>query len=245
MRAEDNIFFPLVVVTDNWLQRLLVWTPGQTDLIKTVALILMVADHTGLLFGLDNDVLRLLGRGAFPLFGLVWAMNLARHPRIRQSSLNRLWVWAVVAQVGWILAGLQPYEGNILFAFAVSGQSLALMQQHGPRVWPLSLGLVLAWLPFSDGSYGLAGIMMLLLACGVCMTARRTTRTGLACCLALVILALNAGDGAAMMMVGLVIPGVTLTVLSRTCRLVARFWPREFFPLFYTVHLAALGLIAM
>jgi hypothetical protein len=92
-------------------------------------------------------------------------MNLARHPRIRQSSLNRLWVWAVVAQGGRILAGLQPYEGNILFAFAVSGQALALMQQHGPRVWPLSLGLVLAWLPFSDGSYGLAGIMMLLCGC--------------------------------------------------------------------------------
>jgi hypothetical protein len=58
-------------------------------------------------------------------------------------------------------------------------------------------------------------------------------------------LALNAGDGAVMVMAGLVIPGITLTVLSRSCRLVARFWPRDFFPLFYTVHLAVLGLIAM
>lgn len=244
MRAEDNVFFPLVVVTDNWLQRLLVWTPGQTDLIKTVALLLMVADHISLMFWPDNDALRLPGRGAFPLFGLVWAMNLSRHERIRQSSVNRLWTWAVAAQGGWVLAGMQPYEGNILFAFAVSGQALALMQQYGPRVWPLSLGLVLAWLPFSDGSYGLAGIMMLLLACGAGMAVRRTTRTGLACCLALVMLALNAGDGAAMVMAGLVIPGVTLT-LSRSCRLAARFWPRDFFPLFYTVHLAVLGLIAM
>ncbi len=245
MRAEDNPFFSLVVVADCWLQRLLIWTPGQTDLIKTVALVLMVADHVSLLFGLNSEWLRLAGRGAFPLFGLVWAMNLARHPTVRQRSLNRLWLWAVVAQGGWILAGLRPDAGNILFAFAVSGQALRLMQKHGPRVWPLSLMLVLVWLPFSAGSYGLAGVLMLLLACGVFMTARRTTRTGLACCLALTMLALNAGDGAAMSIAGLIIPGVVLTVLSRTCRLVPRFWPREFFPLFYAAHLAVLGLIAL
>lgn len=172
-------------------------------------------------------------------------MNLARRPAVRQRSLNRLWLWAVVAQGGWILAGLRPDAGNILFAFAVSGQALRLMQAHGPQAWPLSLMLVLVWLPFSGASYGIAGVMMLLLACGVFMAGRRTTRTGLACCLALTMLALNAGDGTAMAVAGLIIPGVTLTVLSRTCSLVPRFWPREFFPLFYAVHLAALGLIAM
>lgn len=67
MRAENHPLFPLVVVADCWLQRLLVWTPGQTDLIKTVALLLMVADHISMLCGLDNDWLRLAGRGAFPL----------------------------------------------------------------------------------------------------------------------------------------------------------------------------------
>ncbi len=219
MRAENHPLFPLVVVADCWLQRLLVWTPGQTDLIKTVALLLMVADHISMLCGLDNDWLRLAGRGAFPLFGLVWAMNLARHPRIQQRALNRLWGWAVVAQGGWILAGL--------------------------RAWPLSLMLVLAWLPFSAGSYGLAGVVMLMLACGVCMTGRRTTRMGLALCLALAILALNVADSAAFAIAGLVIPGITLTVLSRTCTLVPRFWPREFFPLFYAVHLAVIGLMVM
>jgi len=245
MRAEDRTLFPLVVVADCWLQRLLIWTPGQTDLIKTVALLLMVADHISLVFGLDCAGLRLAGRGAFPLFGLVWAMNLARYPCIRQRSLNRLWGWAVVAQGGWILAGLRPDMGNILFAFAFTGQAVKLIQTHGPSVWPLSLALVLGWLPFSDGSYGLAGVMMLLLAYGVFMSARRTTRTGLAGCLALTVLALNIADGTAFAVAGLIIPGLTLMVLSQTCRLVPRFWPREFFPLFYAVHLAVLGLVAM
>ena len=67
----------------------------------------------------------------------------------------------------------------------------------------------------------------------------------LALCLALAILALNAADSPAFAIAGLVIPGVTLTVLSRTCCRVPRFWPREFFPLFYAVHLAVIGLMVM
>jgi hypothetical protein len=51
--------------TDSWLQRLLTWTPGQTDMIKTVALVLMVTDHTGLLLAGNNEVMRLLGRVVF------------------------------------------------------------------------------------------------------------------------------------------------------------------------------------
>lgn len=244
MRTEEHPLFPLVVVADCWLQRLVIWTPGQMDLIKTVALVLMVADHIVLIFGLDNEWLRLAGRGAFPLFSLVWAMNMAKRPRIRQSSLNRLWGWAIVAQLGWAMGGLRADEGNILFAFAVSGQALWLMQHHGSKMWPFSLMLVLVWLPFSGGSFGLPGVMTLMLAYGVFMSARRTTRTGLACCLAIGILSLNA-NSIAFAVAGLVIPGITLTVLSRSCRLVPRFWPREFFPLFYASHLAVLGLMAM
>lgn len=245
MRTEQHPLFPLVVVVDCWLQRLVIWTPGQMDLIKTVALLFMVADHLSLLTGLNNEWLRLAGRGAFPLFGLVWAMNLAKHPRIRQASLKRLWIWAVVAQGGWGLSGLRPDEGNILFAFAVTGQALWLIQQRGPEAWPLSLMLILAWLPFSGASFGFPGILMLILACGVFMSTRRTTRTGLAAALAITLLCLNIGHSAAFAISGLVIPGLTLTILSRTGREVPRFWPREFFPWFYTVHLAVLGLIAM
>ncbi len=35
----------LAARTDTWLQSLLVWSPGQRDIIKTVALVLMVLDH--------------------------------------------------------------------------------------------------------------------------------------------------------------------------------------------------------
>ena len=61
MRAQHT--FP--GATDRWLHRLLTWAPGQTDMIKTVALVLMVTDHTGLLLAGNNEVMRLLGRGCF------------------------------------------------------------------------------------------------------------------------------------------------------------------------------------
>ncbi|VFS91415.1 conjugal transfer pilus acetylation protein TraX [Raoultella planticola] len=50
---------------DRWLQALLTWTPGQTDMIKTVALVLMVTDHAGLLLAHNNEIMRLLGGDVF------------------------------------------------------------------------------------------------------------------------------------------------------------------------------------
>ncbi|RZY29292.1 hypothetical protein EXX37_19900, partial [Escherichia coli] len=49
----------LVARTDTWLQSLLVWSPGQRDIIKTVALVLMV---------LDGTVAKLAMRQPFVLF---------------------------------------------------------------------------------------------------------------------------------------------------------------------------------
>lgn len=161
MRAQHT--FP--GATDSWLQRLLTWTPGQTDMIKTVALVLMVTDHTGLLLAGNNEVMRLLGRGCFPLFGLAWGMNLARHAEIRQSQLNSLWGWALVAQVSFMLIGYPWYTGNILFAFAVTGQVLRWVSQPSWYYTLPAAGLLVTWIPLSTGSYGMAGVGMLTASC--------------------------------------------------------------------------------
>ncbi|HHP2209339.1 TPA: type-F conjugative transfer system pilin acetylase TraX, partial [Klebsiella pneumoniae] len=134
---------------DRWLQALLIWTPGQTDMIKTVALVLMVTDHAGLLLVHNNEIMRLLGRGCFPLFGLAWGMNLARHAEIRQSQLNSLWGWALVAQVSFMLIGYPWYTGNILFAFAVTGQVLRWVSQPSWYYTLPAAGLLVAWIPLS------------------------------------------------------------------------------------------------
>lgn len=135
MRAQHT--FP--DATDSWLQRLLTWTPGQTDMIKTVALVLMVTDHTGLLLAGNNEVMRLLGRGCFPLFGLAWGMNLARHAEIRQSQLNNLWGWALVAQVSFMLIGYVVYrEYSVCLCRYGPGPAVgqpAVLVLHPPGGW--------------------------------------------------------------------------------------------------------------
>uniref|UniRef100_UPI0009083043 type-F conjugative transfer system pilin acetylase TraX n=1 Tax=Escherichia coli TaxID=562 RepID=UPI0009083043 len=105
----------LAARTDTWLQSFLVWSPGQRDIIKTVALVLMVLDHINLIFQLKQEWMFLAGRGAFPLFALVWGLNLSRHANIRQPAINRLWGWGIIAQFAYYLAAV------ILFNIVVIG----------------------------------------------------------------------------------------------------------------------------
>lgn len=101
----------LAARTDTWLQSFLVWSPGQRDIIKTVALVLMVLDHINLIFQLKQEWMFLVGRGAFPLFALVWGLNLSRHAHIRQPAINRLWGWGIIAQFAYYLAGFPGMRG--------------------------------------------------------------------------------------------------------------------------------------
>ncbi|EPF4824238.1 type-F conjugative transfer system pilin acetylase TraX [Escherichia albertii] len=212
----------LAARTDTWLQSLLVWSPGQRDIIKTVALVLMVLDHANRILHLDQSWMFLVGRGAFPLFALVWGLNLSRHAHIRQSAINRLWGWAVFSQFWYYFAGFPWYEGNILFAFAVAAQVLTWCEM---RSWWRSAGTMLllaVWLPFSGTSYGIAGLLMLA-----------------------VIPALNLASSDAAAVAGLVMTVVTVGLVSCSGKSLPRFWPGDFFPTFYACHLAVLGVLAL
>ena len=104
------------------LQSLLVWSPGQRDIIKTVALVLMVLDHANRILHLDQSWMFLVGRGAFPLLPWCGAESVPSYA-YPAGAINRLWGWAVIAQFAYYLAGFPWYEGNILFAFAVAAQN--------------------------------------------------------------------------------------------------------------------------
>lgn len=232
-----------VSAADRWLKALLAWTPGQTDIIKTVALVLMVIDHTGLLLAHNNELMRLLGRGCFPLFGLVWGMNLARHGEIRQSQLNSLWGWALVAQVSFMLIGYPWYTGNILFAFAVTGQ---MLRWFSLPFWYCTLpavGLLITWMPLSAGSYGMAGVGMLTASWLLCRAQHATERLSYGALWAIMVLLMNIND-VSESVAGLAIALLVLMVCSSVGGEIKRFWPRHFFVMFYAVHLAVLGIVA-
>lgn len=225
------------------LQRLLVWSPGQRDIIKTVALLLMVADHANRILQLNQEWMLLAGRGAFPLFALVWGQNLSRHADIRQASVNRLWGLAVIAQAGYVLAGFPWYEGNILFAFAVAAQAMKWGALLSPSRAVAAVILPVAWMPLSASSYGFAGLLMLVISYQL-YRAGLTARLFLAVCLVPVTLALNLSVSGTAALAGLLLTVITAGLVSLTGKSLPRFWPPDFFPVFYTCHLAALGILA-
>lgn len=225
--------------------RRLVWSPGQRDVIKTVALLLMVADHVNRILHLNQTWLFLAGRGAFPLFALVWGLNLSRHTHIRQSAINRLWGWAVIAQSGYFLAGFPWYEGNILFAFAVAAQVLKWCEQRSSFCTVAALLLLTAWIPLSGTSYGIAGLLLLVICYRLYRAADTEERLALAASLVVAVPALNLVTSDAAAVAGLLMTGLTVWLVSLTGKSLPRFWPADFFPVFYTCHLAALGILAL
>lgn len=235
----------LAARTDTWLQSLLVWSPGQRDIIKTVALVLMVLDHANRILHLDQMWMFLAGRGAFPLFALVWGLNLSRHAHIRQVAINRLWGWAMIAQFAYYLAGFPWYEGNILFAFAVAAQVLTWCETRSGWRTAAAILLMALWGPLSGTSYGIAGLLMLAVSHRLYRAEDRTERLALVACLLAVIPALNLASSDVAAVAGLVMTVLTVGLVSCTGKSLPRFWPGDFFPTFYACHLAVLGVLAL
>ena len=108
--------------------------PLQRDVIKIIAFLAMVADHVATATGVGSPWLNLVGRCAFLLFALVCGCNLmGKTPR--QSTLNRLWLMALLAQPAFWLAfrgaGNQWWQLNILFCFALVLQLWRFVQNPG------------------------------------------------------------------------------------------------------------------
>jgi hypothetical protein len=132
------------------------WLPAN-DLIKVVAMILMVIDHVAWAFSRHPDVWRALGRGSFPLFAalLVVGMRRTRDPR---RYLMRLTLFALISQYPFALC----FEGlNIGFTLAVGGLALYagedFLERNRQAGHPLR-----GWLGWS-AAMGAAGIVTSLL----------------------------------------------------------------------------------
>lgn len=241
------------------------FTPLQQDVLKFLALVLMVFDHANRALGLHEPVLLLLGRGAFPLFALIWGYNLAKKPVV-QVQATRLWLWAFLAQPGYALVmrhdGLAFPDPNILFLFAVVTQALALMHLPARKGYP-NMGmagalLLVLWSVYgaTPGTYGMEGTLLLLASYGLCITLPAYAThdwpvRGLSIVAwPLLALDLNAEQGLTMMLAGLLLPTLLILsslplVLSHTTINGRRLLLRGFFLQAYVAHLLVLGLAGL
>lgn len=199
----------------------------QRDVIRMVAFVAMVGDHIATAFQLDMPLLNMLGRCAFPLFALVSGCNLAGKT-LRQHSLNRLWLMALLAQPGYWLAfrdvGLAWWQLNILFTFAVVMQVALFLQSATAHNGVAVFTALMGYIPFSSASYGIPGLLMLAGA--------------------LLVALLNARHGDVMMLSGVFL---TLTVLFCVYGLVPasaeRLQAGRWFAPAYAFHLLCVGFL--
>ncbi|HAX5210493.1 TPA: type-F conjugative transfer system pilin acetylase TraX [Escherichia coli] len=218
----------------------------QRDVIRMVAFVAMVGDHIATAFQLDMPLLNMAGRCAFPLFALVSGCNMAGK-KLRQHSLNRLWLMALLAQPGYWLAfrdaGLLWWQLNILFAFAVVMQVACFFQAatmlNGIAVFTVLVG----YIPLSSASYGILGLLMLAGAVLIWQS-RDTLRLFLFAVWLLLVALLNVRHGDIMMLSGVLL---TLAVLFCVHGMVPasaeRLQVGRWFAPAYVIHLLFIGVL--
>lgn len=218
----------------------------QRDVIRTVAFLAMVGDHLATAFQADLPLLNMTGRCAFPLFALVSGCNLAGRT-IKQRSLNRLWLIALLAQPGYWLAfrdaGLVWWQMNILFSFVVVMQVVRFLQAATALNGLAAFMALVGYLPLSSASYGIPGLLMLAGALLVWQV-RDSLRPAVFAVWLLLVALLNARHGDVMMLSGVL---CTMAVLFCVYCLVPAFGRRlqagQWFAPGYALHLLLIALL--
>lgn len=141
--------------------------PLQIDVLKLIACICMLIDHINTcLYDRASVWAWLIGRLAFPLFGLTFVLTLKAHKAM--ATARRLFIWAICTQPVYALAfantGFSPWwAGNILFSFAAVAYLVALAQARSPA--NIAKGLVVfavASIIQAPSSFGVAGLVFML-----------------------------------------------------------------------------------
>lgn len=162
-RALINLAVP---VTDAIRATLLPRHPQQIDALKVIACACMLVDHLNTcLFDRASVLAYLVGRLAFPLFGLAFALTL--NPQKALQTAKRLAIAGAAIQPIYALAfqnsGFSPWwAGNILFSFAAVAYLVEQAKAPTPAAFARSLTVAAAVaLIQAPSSFGLAGLVWL------------------------------------------------------------------------------------
>ncbi|EAP0132931.1 type-F conjugative transfer system pilin acetylase TraX, partial [Salmonella enterica] len=151
---------------------------------------------------------------------------------------------ALLAQPGFWLAfrhsGVEWWQANILFTFAVMGQAVHFMQVPSSRTAFVSLLALSVYMPASGASYELRGLLLLLMSVLFFLTTGRRHMMA-AAGLATSVLLLNVPSGGVMMLSGLLLSLVILTVVCRHVPQGERLPGGRWFAQLYALHLTVIG----
>lgn len=127
---------------------------SQQELLKWVAIVLMVADHVG--FFLEQYAwLRYAGRVVYPLFAFLVAYNYLYNTRNKERYLKRLFFWALISQPIYMLV----MGDNLNILFTILFGALAVYVAENQKPYAILLCVLLVPIAFVT-SYGVAGVML-------------------------------------------------------------------------------------
>lgn len=144
--------------------------------LKIIAAIAMVADHVGLMFFPDLQILRIIGRLSFPIFAFMIAEG-CRHTRNRLRYFGMVFGLGAVCQIVYFIATRDTYL-SVLITFSLSILVIYAWQNLKVRrdlpAWLVLGGAVLAVKLLNDCltiDYGFHGCMTAVNA-ALCMPRR-------------------------------------------------------------------------
>lgn len=124
------------------------------DLLKVIAIITMVIDHIGYAFFPEQEVFRIIGRIAFPIFTYQIAVGY-RFTSNPTKYMKRIVWFALLSQIPYTLLFHGALEFNVLFDLLLGLLSIQAIQKH--RLWQLLFYFGFAYfLPIDYGVYGIS-----------------------------------------------------------------------------------------
>ncbi len=209
------------------------------DLLKWLALITMTTDHVGLILYPQLQILRIVGRLAFPLFAyiLVLGMESTHDPR---RYFYRMLGFAIISQIPFAVANEIPIWQNLNIFFTLSLGVVFIYYLDRNNVLliiPFAASIVV---PVDYGVYGLATILFL-------HEIRRFKRTGLIFLVALNLLLIPFSSIQPLALLALPIillhngGRLNFTLLKK--RIKYPLITRYFFYAYYPIHLLVLSLL--
>ncbi|NMO96501.1 TraX family protein [Paenibacillus lemnae] len=129
---------------------------------QVLAMLTMLVDHVGLVFFSDQEIWRIIGRIAFPVY--VYALVQGyQHTSSRRRYFIRLGIIALISQLPYQLA-LNPNGLNVVVTLAAGGLVLQAMDKtksfSSAVLIAAAAALVMDLLNFDYGAYGLFLILI-------------------------------------------------------------------------------------
>lgn len=91
------------------------------ELLKWIGIVAMTLDHIGILILGDNDILRMIGRLAFPIFGFVLVYNFTYHTKNKVKYIKRIALFSFIFEPIHFIVFKNHYAGlNIFFIYTLA-----------------------------------------------------------------------------------------------------------------------------